>query len=151
MRRTAVPCGRPDRWFAGRPEGTLRLGYAARPLLGTAWRPGPLCFPASISDRSGWRATWLLTVKPGCAIFPQNGRQTMHISRNAFSTTILIIGLAGCAGRAPQPVALVQATDSLMDCTAISIEAQANNTKLQALGGEEADKVAQNVAAGVAR
>jgi hypothetical protein len=37
-----------------------------------------------------------------------------------------------------------------MDCAAISIEAQANNTKLQALGGEEADKVAQNVAAGVA-
>jgi hypothetical protein len=37
-----------------------------------------------------------------------------------------------------------------MDCAAISIEAQANNTKLQSLGGEQGNKVAQNVAAGVA-
>lgn len=73
----------------------------------------------------------------------------MHISTRAFST-ILIIGLAGCAGRAPQPVAIVQPTDPLMDCAAISIEAQANNAKLTALGVEEGDKVGQNVAAGVA-
>jgi hypothetical protein len=37
-----------------------------------------------------------------------------------------------------------------MDCAAISIEAQANNAKLQSLGGEQSNKVAQNVAAGVA-
>jgi hypothetical protein len=73
----------------------------------------------------------------------------MHISPNTVVTAILIIGLAGCAGRAPQPVALVQPTDPQMDCAAISIEAQANNTKMQALGGEQGNKVAQNVAAGV--
>ena len=62
---------------------------------------------------------------------------------------ILIIGLAGCAGRSAQPVAIVQPTDPQMDCAAISIEAQANNAKLQALGAEEGNKVGQNVAAGV--
>ncbi len=73
----------------------------------------------------------------------------MHISTKAFNAAILIIGMAGCAGRAPQPVAIVQPTDPLMDCAAISIEAQANNAKLQALGAEEGNKVGQNVAAGV--
>jgi hypothetical protein len=37
-----------------------------------------------------------------------------------------------------------------MDCAAISIEAQANNYKLQQLGVESSNKVGQNVAAGVA-
>jgi len=37
-----------------------------------------------------------------------------------------------------------------MDCAAISAEAQANASKIQALGSEEGGKVAQNVAAGVA-
>lgn len=73
----------------------------------------------------------------------------MRISTKTFSA-VLILGLAGCAGRAPQPVAIVQPTDPLMDCAAISIEAQANNVKLQALGAEEGDKVAQNVAMGAA-
>lgn len=65
-------------------------------------------------------------------------------------TLVLCLGLSACAGRAAQPVALVQPTDPLMDCAAISIEAQANNVKLQQLSGEEGGKVAQNVAAGVA-
>ncbi|HEX2151259.1 MAG TPA: hypothetical protein VHG31_04580 [Stellaceae bacterium] len=37
-----------------------------------------------------------------------------------------------------------------MDCAAISIEAAANNEKLQQLGVDEGNKTAQNVAAGVA-
>jgi hypothetical protein len=52
-------------------------------------------------------------------------------------TLILAIAVVGCAGRAPQPVAIVQPTDPYMDCAAISIEAQANNAKLASLGSEE--------------
>jgi hypothetical protein len=73
----------------------------------------------------------------------------MHISPYTLVAALLIVGLGACAGRAPQPVAIVQPTDPLMDCAAISIEAQANNAKLQALGGEQGNKVAQNVTAGV--
>jgi hypothetical protein len=61
----------------------------------------------------------LLTVEPGGATLPQNGRKEMHISPKALSATILIVSVAGCAGRAPQPVAIVQPTDPYMDCAAI--------------------------------
>jgi hypothetical protein len=57
--------------------------------------------------------------------------------------------VVGCAGRSPQPVAVVQPSDRFMDCPAISAEAQANNIKLQELAGEQGSKTAQNVAAGV--
>lgn len=67
-----------------------------------------------------------------------------------FVTLFTLAVLVACAGRAPQTVALVQPTDQFMDCAAISIEAQANNTKLEQLGVEEGNKTAQNVAAGVA-
>lgn len=60
------------------------------------------------------------------------------------------LALCGCAGRAPQPVAVVQPQDRFMDCAAISAEAQANNARLANLGIEEGNKVGQNVAAGVA-
>ncbi len=60
------------------------------------------------------------------------------------------VGLAGCAGRAPQPVAVVQPQDNLMDCVAIAADVQANNAKIQDLASERGEKVAQNVAAGVA-
>jgi len=73
----------------------------------------------------------------------------MHISPRTFVAPILAVALVGCAGRAPQPVAIVQPMDPQMDCAAISIEAQANNAKIQALGGEQGNKVAQNVTAGV--
>ena len=43
----------------------------------------------------------------------------MNISPKALSAAILILALAGCAGRASQPVAIVQPTDPLMDCAAI--------------------------------
>ena len=57
--------------------------------------------------------------------------------------------LTGCAGRAPNPVPIVQPTDAFADCAAILIEAQANNQKMANLAGDQGAKTAQNVAAGV--
>ena len=68
-------------------------------------------------------------------------------------TTLAVLAallLVSCAGRAPQPVAVVQSQDRYMDCTAIQAEILANNKTIQGLGSEEGGKVAQNVAAGVA-
>ena len=65
----------------------------------------------------------------------------------AIGTAIL---LTGCAGRAPQPVAVIQPQDQFDDCAAIAAEVQANNAKIQELAGEQSEKVAQNLAAGVA-
>jgi hypothetical protein len=58
--------------------------------------------------------------------------------------------LAGCAGRAPAPVAVVQPTDRYMDCTAIMAEVGANNEKVKQLASDKGLKTTQNVAAGVA-
>src|SRR5882757_3683099 len=58
--------------------------------------------------------------------------------------------VAGCAGRAPAPVQVVQPTDRFMDCTAILAEVQANNEKVKQLASDKGLKTAQNVAAGVA-
>jgi hypothetical protein len=58
--------------------------------------------------------------------------------------------VAACAGRAPAPVAVVQAQDRYMDCAAINVEVQANNKKISELGSEEGKKVAQNVIVGAA-
>lgn len=58
--------------------------------------------------------------------------------------------LGACAGRAPNPVAVVQPQDRYLDCAAISAEVQANNRKITELGGDEGTKVAQNVIVGVA-
>jgi hypothetical protein len=69
--------------------------------------------------------------------------------KSSIAIAILGVLLTACAGRAPNPVAVVQPQDHFMDCPAISAEAQANNAKLRDLGGEEGNKVAQNVAAGV--
>jgi hypothetical protein len=57
---------------------------------------------------------------------------------------------AGCAGRAPNPVSVVQAQDRNMDCTAIFAEVSANNQRVQELAEEQGFKVAQNVVTGVA-
>ena len=57
--------------------------------------------------------------------------------------------LGACMGRAPQPVAVIQPQDRMMDCTAINAEIQANNGKVQQLAKDNGWKVAQNVAAGV--
>lgn len=58
--------------------------------------------------------------------------------------------LAGCAGRAPAPVAVVQPTDRFMDCAAILAEVQTNNDKVKQLAADKGLKTTQNVAAGVA-
>jgi hypothetical protein len=63
---------------------------------------------------------------------------------------VLVATLGACAGRPPQPIALIQPMDRQMDCLAIAAEAQANNVKVQDLASEKGGKVAQNVAAGVA-
>jgi len=68
----------------------------------------------------------------------------------ATMAVVVVVGAAGCAGRAPAPVAVVQAQDRYMDCPAILIEVQANNKRLQELASEEGWKTAQNVGAGVA-
>jgi hypothetical protein len=59
------------------------------------------------------------------------------------------VALGACAGRAPQPIAVVQPQDQYADCAAISAEVQANNTRISELGSEKGLKVGQNVAAGV--
>ncbi len=66
------------------------------------------------------------------------------------SCSATIIALSACAGRPPQPVAVVQPQDRYTDCLAIAAEVQANNQKVQELASEEGSKVGQNVAAGVA-
>lgn len=58
--------------------------------------------------------------------------------------------VAGCAGRAPAPVQVVQPTDRYMDCTAILAEVTANNDRVKQLASDKGLKTAQNVAAGVA-
>jgi hypothetical protein len=69
--------------------------------------------------------------------------------RKAMILALLIPLSTGCAGRPPDPVALMQPQDSMEDCAALAIESQANNAKIQDLGGDERGKVVQNVAAGV--
>ena len=54
-----------------------------------------------------------------------------------------------CAGRAPDPVAVVQPTDNLLSCSAMLAEISSNNDRITGLGSEKGAKVAQNVAAGV--
>ena len=39
---------------------------------------------------------------------------------------VLVATLGACAGRPPQPIALIQPMDRQMDCLAIAAEAQAN-------------------------
>src|SRR6202790_960949 len=62
----------------------------------------------------------------------------------------IAVAVGGCAGRSPQPVAVVQAQDRYSDCTAIAAEIEANNQKVKELASEQGLKVGQNVAAGVA-
>lgn len=66
------------------------------------------------------------------------------------ATAVLCTMLTGCAGRSPEPVAVVQPQDQYMDCAAIAAEVQANNAKVQQLAADKGMKTTQNVAAGVA-
>jgi len=62
----------------------------------------------------------------------------------------LALSLSACAGRSPQPVAVVQQKDTTMDCTAIQAEIQQNTAQAAELGKDKGGKVAQNVAAAAA-
>ena len=66
-----------------------------------------------------------------------------------FLVAALSCALIGCAGRSPQMIPVVQATDQHMSCEMIMAEVKINNDKISELSGEEGKKVAQNVAAGV--
>jgi hypothetical protein len=68
----------------------------------------------------------------------------------AWLVAVFAATLGACAGRDPQPIATVQATDTYASCTQIYAEIQANNIRVQELADEQGLKVAQNVAAGVA-
>lgn len=57
--------------------------------------------------------------------------------------------LGACAGRAPQLVPVIQATDQQLTCEQIQAEAKINNDKITNLATEQGWKVGQNVAAGV--
>ena len=77
-------------------------------------------------------------------------RGNVFVRRNALLTLACLFGLAGCAGRAPAPVSVVQPIDTTMDCNAIRAEITANTGRISDLGSESGAKIAQNVAAGVA-
>src|SRR2546429_6843368 len=83
----------------------------------------------------------------GCAWMPAVwGAIKMRI----LGIVALGVALAGCAGRSPAPVAVVQPQDQFMDCTAIMAEVASNNAKVQQLASDQGLKTTQNVAAGVA-
>ena len=72
------------------------------------------------------------------------------MTRTILAAAAVAVMCTACAGRPPAPVAVVQPMDSGLDCPAIMAEVSANDTKIKDLGREEGNKVAQNVAAGVA-
>jgi hypothetical protein len=72
----------------------------------------------------------------------------MTILKAGFALALIVCG--GCAGRAPNPVSIVQVQDRYMDCPAIFAEVQSNNQRVQELAEEQGFKVAQNVVTGVA-
>jgi hypothetical protein len=74
----------------------------------------------------------------------------MKKTTTVLAIAALALSLTACAGRTPQPVAVVQAKDTTMDCAAIQAEIQQNTAHSAELGSEKGSKVAQNVAAGVA-
>lgn len=74
----------------------------------------------------------------------------MVTMRSLLWLAVAALAAAGCAGRTPAPVAVVQPQDRFMDCAAITAEVEANNRRVAELGEEQGLKTAQNVAAGVA-
>ncbi len=73
----------------------------------------------------------------------------MNKFRSVTSVFLATMMLAGCAGRTPRPVAIVQPVDRQMDCNAIVAEVRANSTQIGELGREDGQKVGQNVAVGI--
>ena len=52
------------------------------------------------------------------------------------SFALVLVVCTGCAGRAPNPVSVVQVQDRYMDCPAIYAEVQSNNQRVQELAGD---------------
>jgi hypothetical protein len=50
--------------------------------------------------------------------------------RGIFLATAFAVVLGACMGRAPDPVAVVQPQDQMMDCTAIYAEVASNNQQV---------------------
>ncbi len=94
------------------------------------------------ADRRGANPSLLICYPAGVAGLVHTLRASVAIG--------IVIALASCAGRAPQPVAVIQPQDRFDDCAAIAAEVRANNIKIQELASEQSEKFAQNVAAGVA-
>jgi len=61
----------------------------------------------------------------------------------------MFLALAGCAGRAPQPIAVATSQDDSLSCSSVRAEIDANNARMQSLAAEKGVKLTQNVAAGV--
>ena len=66
---------------------------------------------------------------------------------NLILTLALAATLAGCAGRAPSPVAIVQGHDQAADCAMLQHETAANVETLERLRKEKANKLTQNALA----
>ena len=74
------------------------------------------------------------------------------MKRNLAVSVVLCVAMlvGACAGRAPNPVPVVQSVDDTMDCDAIRAEISANNQRIADLAAESGAKVGQNIAAGIA-
>ena len=57
--------------------------------------------------------------------------------------------IGGCAGRDPNPVQTVKATDGMLNCQFMLAEINANNTRARSLAKQASDKQGKNVALGV--
>lgn len=71
------------------------------------------------------------------------------MNRGSLACSVAFVALVGCAGRAPTPVVVSQATDPLLECEMIQSEIGVNSQKIVQLEGEKGGKLAQNIAAGV--
>lgn len=74
----------------------------------------------------------------------------MRKQKSIASVAAMAMMLACCAGRTPNPVQTVQATDHDLSCTQIQAEIKANNDQIISLSGEEGEKLTQNMAIGAA-
>lgn len=62
---------------------------------------------------------------------------------------LVVLSLAGCAGRAPQLTPLVQVSDRALSCAEIEAETTINNQRISDLAVEQSWKLGQNAVAGV--
>ncbi len=70
--------------------------------------------------------------------------------RQMASALALAVAVGACAGRSPDPVAVVQRDGDRLSCASIVAQVAKNDAKIKELGREEGGKVAQNVVYGVA-